>query len=85
MMSQAESPSGAHQTSTASVASGPARLVICVSFIAVVWLAVLPWWANQPTMQQHLHELDEQGIDPSAMYYTELEAMEPILRRLERR
>jgi hypothetical protein len=32
-----------------------------------------------------LQWLDEQRIDPSAMYYTELEAMKPILARLNER
>ncbi len=35
-------------------------------------------------MREYSRWLDERGIDPSAMYYTELEAMEPILHRLER-
>ena len=48
--------------------------------IAVVWLVVLPWTARQPAVRKHLQWLDSQGIDPSAMYYTELEVMDQILR-----
>ncbi|SMP43730.1 hypothetical protein SAMN06265222_101982 [Neorhodopirellula lusitana] len=49
--------------------------------LAVIWLVVLPAFAKQPAMNQHLNWLNEQGIDPSAMYYTELEVMEEILQR----
>ena len=57
--------------------------IACVT--GVVWLQVLPWIASRPRMEAHLQHLDERGIDPSAMFYTELEAMEPILQRLEHR
>jgi hypothetical protein len=49
--------------------------------ISVVWLVLLPRYARQPAMRNHLQWLDDQKIDPSAMYYTELEAMEQILAR----
>ena len=55
-------------------------LVASVFVIAVIWLVVLPWWSRQPAMAQRLEWLDERGIDPSAMFYTELEYMDPILR-----
>lgn len=64
--------------------AGRIRLVIAVSVLACVWLVILPWYSRQPAMEAHLQWLDERGIDPSAMYYTELEAMQPILQRLER-
>ena len=49
--------------------------------LSFVWLVLLPAYANQPAMKQHLKWLDDQGIDPSAMYYTELQVMEDILAR----
>ncbi len=67
-----------------SFRSGMAKLVVTTIVIAAVWLVLLPWWSRQPAMARHLEWLDDRGIDPSAMFYTELEAMEPILRRLER-
>jgi len=63
---------------------GWARLLIAVVGLAIVWLGILPWYSRQPAMEAHLQWLDDRGIDPSAMYYTELEAMQPILQRLER-
>ncbi|MEO9595552.1 hypothetical protein [Rhodopirellula bahusiensis] len=50
-----------------------------IALLSVTWLVFLPTYARQPKMQQHLKWLDDQGIDPSAMYYTELEVMEDIL------
>ncbi len=61
------------------------RLVLLMSSLAGIWLVALPWIARQPQMAAHLQWLEDQGIDGGAMYYTELEAMEPILERLERR
>lgn len=59
-------------------------LVSIAGLTVVIWLLLLPWVARQPRMQQHLSELERQGIDGGAMYYTELEVMEKILHRLER-
>lgn len=58
-------------------------LALAVSIIAlsVVWLVWLPAYADQPEMKRHLQWLDDKGIDPSAMYYTELEMMKDILAR----
>ncbi len=50
--------------------------------VGALWLIVLPWAANRPKMAAHLQWLDDEGIDPSAMYYTELDMMEPIFTRL---
>ncbi len=61
------------------------RLAASIAVIAIVWLLVLPWIADRPTVSDRIEWLDEKGIDPSAMYYTELEAMEPIIRKLEQR
>jgi len=47
-----------------------------------VWFVALPHAANQPDMAAHLEFLDDNGVDPSAMYYTELEMMKPIFERL---
>lgn len=56
-------------------------LILAGVSIAVIWCAVLPWYANTEEMQQQLEFLDDRGIDPSAMFYTELEAMDGILNR----
>jgi hypothetical protein len=50
--------------------------------IALGWLVVLPWLSALPSQKENIEWLREQRIDPSARYYTEVEAMEPILERL---
>ena len=60
-------------------------LIVGVTAIALVWLVLLPQAAQRPPMKSHLRWLDEQGIDPSAMYYTELPVMEEIIARREQR
>lgn len=61
------------------------RLQLCASIVAVcaVWLVVLPWVAKLQPIEDRLQFLDERDIDPSAMFYTELDAMDRILRKLE--
>jgi len=69
--------------------AGPLQPVLCLlaaaSLITLVWCGVLPWLSARPSNSRYLQFLDEQGIDPSAMFYTELDAMDPILRRIEER
>ena len=64
--------------------SGATKLLLVVAILAATWFVVLPWLAGQPQVNARLEWLAERKIDPSAMYYTELEAMEPILERLNR-
>lgn len=59
------------------------RLAISVAGVGLIWGIALPRVALIGPIQQHLNFLEENKIDPSAMFYTELEAMEPILKRLE--
>ncbi len=59
------------------------RFTLAIAFLLAVWLVILPWIATRPQMDEHLRNLDKQGIDGGAMFYTELEAMKPILRKLE--
>ncbi len=51
--------------------------------IGLVWCMFLPWLANRPSVAERLKWLDEKRIDPSAMFYTELDAMDGILDRRE--
>jgi hypothetical protein len=70
--------------------SGPApsytgawQLAAAVVTIACFWCIALPWYASQPAIKEHLQFLDDRGIDPSAMFYTELDAMDAILEKIE--
>lgn len=59
------------------------NLIIATAMLTLVWGWLLPMLANQPQIQARLKFLDHHGIDPSAMFYTELDAMAPILERIE--
>ena len=71
--------------SLASNRGGWFALLTSLIAIICVWCILLPWVAAQPTMKQHLQFLDDRGIDPSAMFYTELDAMDDILDKIEKR
>jgi len=58
------------------------RLAMAVGAVAIVWLVVLPWTAGRRVVAEHIERLERDRIDPSAMYYTDLEMMEPIFTRL---
>lgn len=57
----------------------------CMIAVGAIWCVALPWLSSRQSVQERLKFLDERGIDPSAMFYTELEAMDPILDRIEGR
>ncbi|WP_168566221.1 hypothetical protein [Crateriforma spongiae] len=56
-------------------------LGLAVTVLATIWLVVLPAVAKRPAVRQRVRWLKSEGIDPSAMYYTELDRMEWILDR----
>lgn len=61
-----------------------ARLLAACALVAAIWLGLLPWIADLPQERRQWRWLEQHKIDPSAMYYTELEAMQPILQRLNK-
>ena len=44
----------------------------------VIWTIVLPWIGAWPSVRGRIDFLDQQGIDPAALYYTDLKAMAEI-------
>jgi len=68
---------------TKSATRRTAWLAATIVVIASVWLIVLPRCGRIPAIREHLQMLEDRGIDPSAMFYTELESMGPLLERLE--
>jgi hypothetical protein len=58
------------------------QLAIGMAAILILWLAVLPRIADQPAVQRHIEFLEQQRIDPSAMFYTELEPMVEVRKRI---
>ena len=58
------------------------RLTAGSGLILIVWLVLLPAIGRQPQIQSRIDFLNEQGIDPSAMYYTDLEVMSEVEERV---
>ena len=67
---------------TESQPFGLFRLVAWIVPLAAFWLLALPWLSSRPSVAAYIQWLDDCGVDPSAMYYTDLEAMKPIRERL---
>jgi len=42
---------------------------------AAVWCVLLPRLLGVTPIQQHVALMEDRGVDPSAMYYTELERL----------
>ena len=59
-------------------AKGWSSLCLGISAILIVWTLVLPWIGSRQSVRSQIENLDRQGIDPAALYYTDLEAMERI-------
>ena len=59
------------------------RLLAVWTVIAGTWLLLLPYLAERPAMQRRLAELEAEGIDPSAMFYSELGLKDEVIGRLE--
>ena len=56
-------------------AKGWSSLGLAVSIVLVVWTLVLPWIGSRPSIRSRIDDLNRQGIDPAALYYTDLDAM----------
>ncbi len=76
---------GTPTSMTAAAARGWAKLLVACGAIGLLFGVVFPAWMRRPEVHRHWERLQRQGIDPAAMYYTELEMMAGLLRQLERR
>ena len=59
-------------------------LAAALLLLGWVWIVVLPWVGSRPGISRSIHEQQARGIDPSAMFYSDLELIGPIAHRLER-
>ncbi len=57
--------------------------MLVIGGLLAVWGVVLPSLTRQPAVAARIIELEMKGIDPSAMYYTDLEIAEEISYRVE--
>ncbi|WP_254508772.1 hypothetical protein [Anatilimnocola floriformis] len=71
-------------SSKPSSLAGFSRLLLAIAGLAVVWLVILPLIGRQPVVSEHIQQQERLGIDPSAMFYTELEILPAIAHRVER-
>lgn len=60
------------------------RFATALAAVGLVWLVVLPLVARQSSVARHIEAQQQRGIDPSAMFYSELEILPPIAHRMER-
>lgn len=60
-----------------AVRSGAAgvRLLGGVALVAAVWCLLLPRLLDLGPIRRHVQLMEARGVDPSAMYYTELERL----------
>lgn len=52
-----------------------ARLAVGAALVAVVWCGLLPRLLEWPPVARHVALMEERRVDPSAMYYTELDRL----------
>lgn len=55
------------------------KLAACLTVVALVWCVLLPRLSRQPRVERRLDWLAAERIDPSAMYYTELDRMPELM------
>jgi len=60
------------------------KLTLAVISLTTIWLTILPMIAQQPTVAARIQRLEARGIDPTAIFYTELDAMEAAEARVRR-
>jgi len=53
-------------------------LCLGTSATLIVWMLVLPWIGSRQSVCSQIENMERHGIDPAALYYTDLEAMERI-------
>ena len=61
------------------------RLAIGLAVVAAIWGAALPALLRCRGVARHVARMEERGVNPAAMYYTELERLPLRPAWLERR
>ena len=63
--------------------AGILRLALAVAAAGVIWLVLLPRIGSWRPVREFVRSNEAAGINPSAVYYTEVEAMGQIGERLK--
>ena len=58
-----------------SLRPAAARLLADSVLVSLVWCGLLPRLLTLGPVHRHVALMEERGVDPSAMYYTELERL----------
>lgn len=58
------------------------RFLTLTLLLGILWLIVLPRAAEIPRLQSEIEFLEERNIDPSAMFYTDLETVEQTVQNI---
>lgn len=70
---------GGGSTARPRTRAGTVRLVAGILLVAFIWLVILPTVARLDSINNYLGWLDSRDIDPSAMFYTDLEMADELL------
>lgn len=65
--------------------SAPVRFVVVWAAIAAVWGVVLPWVGRRAPVEKHVAAMEARGVNPAAMFYTELDRLPVRPRWVEER
>lgn len=68
-----------------SRSGGICKLACWVLGLTVLWCVVFPAIGRWRPIRQHIEAMETSGIDPSAMFYTELDVLDSTIKRLENR
>lgn len=60
------------------------KFAAALTVLAVVWLVILPLIGRQPAVSQHIEHQQQRGVNPSALFYSELEFLPDVVHRFER-
>jgi hypothetical protein len=69
---------------TSTRMQGRKKFLLAVVAAVGLWGILLPWLGQHEAIADHIELQRHHGIDPSAMYYSELETLPPIVHRLEK-
>jgi hypothetical protein len=51
------------------------RIFIGIAVVAAIWGGLLPALLRCPAIARHVARMEERGVNPAAMYYTELDRL----------
>ncbi|QDV18999.1 hypothetical protein Pan153_36600 [Gimesia panareensis] len=70
-----QQPAGSHQRWVS--------FLLVTGALCLFWFVALPRIARVPSVRAKIEHLEQQKIDPSAMYYTDLEKIEDTVRQID--